>query len=195
VQNEAFSVDTPGGVVTCEVAQGAESITVDMGQVHFAMAHIPLDGPEQTDHNLGQPLSFNGKTQTVYIADIGNPHCVLVQEEISPEQAKQDGPAIECHEAFPKRTNVQFLKVIDRENIAIEIWERGAGYTLASGSSSSAAAAVAHRIGLCDRAITVHMPGGRIGIAIEDDYAVRMTGPATHVGEVDFDAEALGFSV
>jgi diaminopimelate epimerase len=89
---------------------------------------------------------------------------------------------------------VQFLKVIDRNNIQIEIWERGAGYTLASGSSSSASAAVAHRIGLCDRDITVHMPGGKIAIEIGDNYAVRMTGPATHVAEMNFDLEALKFS-
>jgi len=194
VENDPFTVETLGGVVTCQVGDGADSITVDMGQVHFAMDHIPIDGPEQTDHNIGQPLNFNGKTQTVYIADIGNPHCVVVQDEISARQAKEDGAAIEVHKAFPNRTNVQFLKAVDRSNIRIEIWERGAGYTLASGSSSAAAAAVAHRIGLCDRDITVHMPGGKIGIHIGDDYAIRMTGPVTRVAAMDFDAEALGFA-
>ena len=89
---------------------------------------------------------------------------------------------------------MQFLKVIDRHNIQIEIWERWAGYTLASGSSSSAAAAVAHRIGLCDSTITVHMPGGQIAIEIGADYAVRMTGPATRVADMIFDPEALSFS-
>lgn len=195
VKNDAFTVETLGGVVTCQVSEGVDSITVDMGQVHFAMPHIPLDGPEQADHNIGQPLKFNGKSQTVYIANIGNPHCVVVQDEISVEQTKVDGAAIEVHEAFPNRTNVQFLKAIDRNNIQIEIWERGAGYTLASGSSSSAAAAVAHRIGLCDRDITVHMPGGKIDIHIGDDYAVRMTGSATRVATMDFDEEALGFTL
>ena len=195
VSNDAFTVDTLGGVVTCKIDGSAESITVDMGQVSFAMTHIPIDGPEQADHNIGQPLTFNGKTQTVYIADIGNPHCVVVQDEISAQQAVEDGAAIEVHAAFPNRTNVQFLKAIDRNNIQIEIWERGAGYTLASGSSSSAAAAVAHRIGLCDRDITVHMPGGKIGIHIGDDFAIRMTGPATRVASMQFDEEALGFTV
>jgi hypothetical protein len=78
------------------------------------------------------------------------------------------GPHLETHPNFPRKTNVQFLQVLDRANIRIEIWERGAGYTLASGSSSSAAAAVAHRLGLVDRDVTVHMPGGRIGIEIGD---------------------------
>jgi diaminopimelate epimerase len=195
VKNEAFTVDTPGGIVTCKIADGADSITVDMGKVNFGMNHIPVDGPEQTDHNLGQKLEINGTNYTAYVADIGNPHCVVPLPKISKELACKDGAAIEVHALFPKRTNVQFLKVIDRNNIAIEIWERGAGYTLASGSSSSAAAAVAHRIGLCDREITVHMPGGKIGIEIGNDYAVRMTGPATRVASMDFDSEALGFSV
>lgn len=195
VKNDAFTVDTLGGVVTCKIADGAQSITVDMGQVNFAMDHIPVDGPEQSDHNIGQQLTFNGKTQTVYVADIGNPHCVVVQDEVCAKQAHEDGAAIEVHKAFPNRTNVQFLKAIDRNNIQIEIWERGAGYTLASGSSSSAAAAVAHRIGLCDRDITVHMPGGKIGIHIGDDFAIRMTGPATRVASMQFDDEALGFTV
>ncbi|PXA05381.1 diaminopimelate epimerase [Coraliomargarita sinensis] len=195
VKNEAFTVDTPGGVVTCKIADNAESITVDMGKVNFGMDHIPVDGPEQADHNIGQKLDINGTEYTAYIADIGNPHCVIPQPEISKELACKDGAVIEKHSLFPNRTNVQFLKVIDRNNIEIEIWERGAGYTLASGSSSSASAAVAHRIGLCDKEITVHMPGGKIGITIGDDFAVRMTGPATRVAKMDFDEEALGFSV
>jgi len=78
---------------------------------------------------------------------------------------------------------VQFLKVIDRNNIQIEIWERGAGYTLASGSSSSASAAVAHRLGLVDRSVTVHMPGGQIGIEIGDGFSIMMTGTVNKVAE------------
>lgn len=195
VKNDAFTVDTPGGIVTCKIENGAQSISVDMGRVNFGMEEIPMDGLEQSNQNLGQSLSFNGKTETIYVANIGNPHCILVRDEISAQQAKEDGAAIEVHDEFPNRTNVQFLKVIDRNNIQIEIWERGAGYTLASGSSSSAAAAVAHRIGLCDKDITVHMPGGKIGIHIGDEFAVRMTGPATRVASMDFDDEALGFSL
>ena len=79
------------------------------------------------------------------------------------------GPELENHSLFPNRTNVQFLKVIDRNRIRIEIWERGAGYTLASGSSSSAAGAVARKMGACDQNITVEMPGGEIGLVIDDD--------------------------
>jgi diaminopimelate epimerase len=86
---------------------------------------------------------------------------------------------------------VQFLKVLDRSNIQIEIWERGAGYTLASGSSSSAAAAVAHKLGLCDRNISVHMPGGVITIEIGDGFAIRMTGSVTKVSEGEISPEGF----
>ena len=195
VKHQAFTVDTLGGVVTCKIEADAALITVDMGQVQFAMDHIPVDGPEQADQNIGQELSVNGNRYTVYIADIGNPHCVVPLPEISATLACSDGAAIEVHPEFPNRTNVQFLKVLDRNNIQIEIWERGAGYTLASGSSSSAAAAVACRIGLCERDITVHMPGGKISISIGDDFAIRMAGPATRVASMQFDLEALSFTV
>jgi diaminopimelate epimerase len=114
-------------------------------------------------------------------ATVGNPHCVILGENPSPELARHYGPLIETDSRFPHRTNVQFLEVIDRQNIRIEIWERGAGYTLASGSSSTAAAAVAYRLGLCDSAITVHMPGGELAIRFSQDFAATMTGPVTRV--------------
>jgi len=111
---------------------------------------------------------------------------------VSEEEARQLGPLIERDPRFPNRTNVQFMKVLDRSNIQIEIWERGAGYTLASGSSSSAAAAVAHRLGLCDDHVTVHMPGGELDIRISEDFSVRMTGPVTKIAEGILFPEMLG---
>jgi diaminopimelate epimerase len=102
---------------------------------------------------------------------------------VNAELAHRYGPHLETHPNFPRKTNVQFLQVLDRANIRIEIWERGAGYTLASGSSSSAAAAVAHRLGLVDRAVTVHMPGGTIGIEIGEGFAILMTGTVNKVAE------------
>ena len=101
------------------------------------------------------------------------------------------GSLIENHPNFPNRTNVQFLEILDRNKIKIEIWERGAGYTLASGSSSSAAGAVARKMGACDQNITVEMPGGEIGLIIDDDFNVQMTGPATRVATMELDTECL----
>jgi diaminopimelate epimerase len=86
------------------------------------------------------------------------------------------GPLVENHDSFPNRINVQLLRVIDRANIEIQIWERGAGYTLASGSSSCAAAGAAHKLGLVDDRITVRMPGGDLLVEIGKDYQVHLTG-------------------
>jgi diaminopimelate epimerase len=190
VGTDPFTVDTPGGVVTCIVNEDASSITVDMGTVSFDADTIPVNG--LTGDVLDQPITLDGSEYQMYAATIGNPHCVLPMEEISSEEAHRLGPLVENHALFPNRTNVQFLKVIDRNNIQIEIWERGAGYTLASGSSSSAAGAVARKMGAVDEDVTVHMPGGQIQLHIDAGFKVRMTGPATRVGVFELDPESLG---
>lgn len=180
-RENTFTIDTPGGLVRSELKDGGRLITVDMGNVSFNSAKIPVTGmPREVINERLQVLD----REFVYCgATIGNPHCVIPLPEISAELAKRYGPAIETHPNFPKRTNVQFLRVLDRNNIRIEIWERGAGYTLASGSSSSAAAAVAHRLDLVESVLTVHMPGGGIGIEIGDGFAIRMTGSVKRVAD------------
>lgn len=181
VQGTAFSVDTLGGVVEVESRDRGHLITVAMGRVSFDSARIPVAGaPREV---LNETVAVLDHTFTFCAATIGNPHCVIPLPEVSSELAHRYGPHLETHGLFPRKTNVQFLQVLDRANIRIEIWERGAGYTLASGSSSSASAAVAHRLGLVDRNVTVHMPGGTIGIRIGEDYAITMTGTVNKVAE------------
>jgi len=181
VDKDEFAVETAGGLVKATVTERGKIVRVEMGRVSFWSDEIPVAGPRR--EVINEPIHLRGERFNFCAATVGNPHCVLPMAKISAELAKQIGPLLETHLRFPKRTNVQFMKVIDRNNIQIEIWERGAGYTLASGSSSSAAAAVAHKLGLCDRAISVHMPGGIIEIEIGDDYAIRMTGAVTKVAD------------
>jgi len=176
-----FTIETPGGVVESRVMQEGKLITVEMGRVTFQSDQIPVAGPVRPV--LNEKFTIQGREFTFCAAGIGNPHCVIVLPEISADLARQFGPDIETHSNFPNRINVQFLKVLDRQNVQIEIWERGAGYTLASGSSSSASAAVAHRLGLVDAKLTVHMPGGQIGIEISPDFSIKMSGPTTRVAE------------
>jgi diaminopimelate epimerase len=176
-----FTIEVPGGVVESEIKQGGALITVEMGKVSFTSTQIPHTGPER--EVINEQITVLDRTFTYCSATIGNPHCVLPLPEISPSLAHTFGPHLETHPNFPRKTNVQFLQVLDRANIRIEIWERGAGYTLASGSSSSAAAAVAHKLGLVDGDVTVHMPGGQIGIIISPGYAIRMTGTVNKVAE------------
>ena len=190
VKSKPFTIHTRGGVVTCMVAADGKKITVEMGRVSFHSKDIPVNVSPAREV-LNEEITVAGRTFRFFAATVGNPHCVLPLDEISPKLAHEFGPHLETHALFPNRSNVQFLKILDRKNIQIEIWERGAGYTLASGSSSSAAAAVARKMGACDGDIIVHMPGGKLKIKVADDYAITMTGPATRVGEYFLDQEAL----
>ena len=187
VGEKEFAIETPGGVVKSTVFENGEMVRVEMGQVTFWSNEIPVSGPRR--EVINEKISVGGKTLTFCAAAVGNPHCVVPLPEISADMAKLIGPLIEIHPNFPNRTNVQFMKVLDRNNIQIEIWERGAGHTLASGSSSSAAAAVAHKLGLCDNSILVHMPGGKLSIEISKQFDVLMTGPVTKVAEGTIDSE------
>lgn len=181
VDDKSFSLETRGGVVQALVLDEGGRVRVEMGKVSFWSEDIPVAGtPREV---LRESISINDRTFTFCAATIGNPHCVIPLDDISPELAKQYGPLLENHSLFPRRTNVQFLKVLDRKNIRIEIWERGTGYTLASGSSSCAAAAVARKLGLCGPEISVHMPGGEIEISLDEDFRVVMTGPVTPVAQ------------
>ena len=172
---DEFSVETAGGPVRARIREDGRVVTVEMGEVSFESARIPVAGPPR--EVLREEIEVGGRTLTFCAATVGNPHCVVLCDEVSADEARELGPSIEVEPRFPNKTNVQFMQVLDRSNIRIEIWERGAGYTLASGSSSSAAAAVARRLGLCDSPIAVHMPGGRLDIAIDDAWRITMTGP------------------
>lgn len=181
VSKDEFAIETPGGLVKSTVFDGGKMVRVEMGKVSFWSDKIPVTGAKR--EVINEKISVGGREFTFCAATVGNPHCVLPLPEINAKLAHEFGPLLETHKNFPNRTNVQFMKVLDRANIQIEIWERGAGYTLASGSSSSAAAAVAHKLGLCDRKIIVHMPGGKLAIEIGNDFDILMTGPVTKVSE------------
>jgi diaminopimelate epimerase len=174
-----FTVETLGGAVSCEVSPDGRSVKVEMGKVSFDSTIIPVKGaPREV---LNETIEIDGHSFKFCAATVGNPHCVVLSNHPTPKEAHHYGPLIEVDPRFPNRTNVQFMRVMDHNNIQIEIWERGAGYTLASGSSSTAAAAVARRLGLCNSDITVHMPGGQIKIQFDDDFEATMTGPVTKV--------------
>ncbi|MFC1859104.1 diaminopimelate epimerase [Thermodesulfobacteriota bacterium] len=187
VKQDSFTIETLGGSVTCRVQESGRIVTVDMGIVSFMSNEIPVAGPSR--EVLNETIRIGDEEFTFCAATIGNPHCIVFCEEISEQVTRRLGALIEADGRFPNRTNVQFLKVIDRGNIRIEIWERGAGYTLASGSSSTASAAVAYKLGLCGSDIAVHMPGGVIQIFLSPDFSASMTGPVTRVSEGVIDEE------
>ena len=191
VNTAPFTVETLGGIVTCEVSENMSQISVEMGQVSFHSDIIPISVEGSPREVLNEPIALSDTTLHFYGATIGNPHCVVPMDHVTSSLAHQYGPELENHKIFPNRTNVQLLEILDRNRIKIEIWERGAGYTLASGSSSSAAGAVARKMGACDEDITVEMPGGQIQLHIDDQFNVLMKGPATRVAAMTLDKECL----
>ena len=173
-----FSVSTPGGLVNATITKEKEGkarqIRVDMGKAEFTSSKIPVicDSSECQD----EPLVAGGKEYRVNCVSVGNPHCVVIKNNLDVEEIKQYGTFIENHPMFPNRINVQFAKVISPDIVEAIIWERGAGYTLASGSSSCAVAATVIKKGLTNRNLTIRMPGGELKIKIDDNWFIEMEG-------------------
>lgn len=181
-KGDRFELKTLGGTVQVEkLDPKGGMLRVGMGTVTFRSTEIPVSGPDR--ETVGEWMAFGERRLKTTCVSIGNPHCVIPVETVSPELVRSLGPDVECAPQFPNRINLQILEILDRARIKIEIWERGAGYTLASGTSSCAAACAARRLGLVDGKVAVHMPGGRIDVEIGEDWSVRMTGGVNGVCE------------
>jgi len=166
---------------------GAEIVSeLDIGRPSFRAADLPanFDGePEQV--TLDTPA---GQVEAVLVS-VGNPHCVVFGQPVTMARCLELGPHLERHPAFPERTNVQLCEVIDRARVRAQIWERGAGYTLASGTSASAVAAACMRRGLVDDQVTVAMPGGDLALRREPNGNLVQSGPARRVYRATVDLE------
>lgn len=178
-----FTIETLGGTVTAEVTRDtngmANQIKVDMGKAIFNSHQVPVtcDESECFDH----PLNIIDETYLINCVSVGNPHCVILRDRLMVAEIMKHGSEIENHPMFPNRINVQFAKVLSRNEVEILIWERGAGYTLASGSSSCAVAAIMVKKGLTDRKMTMKMPGGSLQIELDDDWNIRMEGEVREI--------------
>lgn len=184
VKEKTFILSTLGGDVKVEyLDKDGEKIKVAMGKVTFESEEIPVSGEKRKVVN--ETFKFKDKEYKGTCVSIGNPHCVIPMKNISKNLAENLGPYVENYKEFPNKINMQLLEVIDRNNIKIEIYERGAGYTLASGSSSCAAASAAYELGLINNKVKVHMPGGVLDIEILKDKMVYMTGPVEYICHVE----------
>ncbi|MEI3338023.1 MAG: diaminopimelate epimerase [Clostridium sp.] len=184
IKEKTFILSTLGGDVKVEyLDKMGKKIKVAMGKVTFESEEIPVSGEKRKVIN--ETFNFNGKEFKGTCVSIGNPHCVIPMKNISKDLAERLGPYVENYKDFPNKINMQLLEVIDRNNIKIEIYERGAGYTLASGSSSCAASCAAYELGLVDNKVKVHMPGGILDIEILKDKMVYMTGPVEYICHVE----------
>jgi diaminopimelate epimerase len=189
VGEDPFPVALPAGTVHCRILEGGRSVSVEMGRVSFRSEGIPVAGPPR--EVLRERIEVAGRALEFSAVGVGNPHCVIFTDAVGEAEVRALGPALEVHPLFPRRTNVQLVRVEDRATLRIGIWERGAGYTLASGTSACAAAAVAHRLGRCDRTVRVLAPGGALAVEIGPAWDVTLTGPVTRVAEGSFQPEAF----
>lgn len=190
VKEKKFTILTEHEAMKVEILNDrATEVKVEMGQASFMASDIAVVGEEREVVN--EPFMFNGHFYNASCTSVGNPHCVIMMEQVTKEIVKEIGPYVENAKEFPNRMNLQIVKVIDRGNIQMEIYERGAGYTLASGSGSCAAAAVARRLGLVDDKLNVNQPGGTITIEFAKDGTMYMTGSVGFVADLTIAEEFL----
>ena len=183
VTEESYVLHTKAGEtrVTFLNEQG-DLMRVDMGYPEFVAKEIPVVG--FGGEIVNEAIFFGDNFYNATCVSLGNPNCVLMLEEVSQKKAMQLGPYVENSRYFPNRINMQLCQVLDRENIQIEIYERGAGYTYASGTGACAAAAASHKMGFVGDRVTVHMHGGELLVEFARDGRIDMTGPVVYIGSI-----------
>lgn len=149
-----------------------------------AFHETPLHKAQDSKLIINYPLKIKDKTFKITCVSMGNPHAVIVAKDVPSFPVQFYGPMIESHKFFPKRTNVEFIQILNRNNIRMRVWERGAGETMACGTGASASAVTSALLGLTERKVAIHLPGGKLIINwSEKDNHVYMTGDAVKVFE------------
>jgi len=178
-----LEIETLAGTIRPKLrlrAGKVQAITVDMGAPRLGRAEIPMRGP--AGRVIGEPLRVQGETLEITAVSMGNPHCVTFVECVETFPVERIGPAVEHHEAFPRRTNVEFVQVVGPAELRMRVWERGAGETLACGTGASASLVAAHLTGRAGRKVVMHLRGGDLKAEWDarSDH-VFITGPAEEV--------------
>ena len=186
LEGRPVRIETLGGELTAEPGTGG--IAVDMGQPRLEWDQIPLAYAMDT---LSLPVAWETLENPVAVS-MGNPHAVFFVDDCDAVELDRLGPEIEHDPLFPERVNVNVATIADRTHIRLQVWERGAGLTLACGTGACATAVAAMRRGLTDRAVTVSLPGGDLGISWGADHRVTMTGPATESFRGSFESADFG---
>jgi diaminopimelate epimerase len=179
-QEKSFALESPAGTIEAVVLDDGR-IAVNMGPPNFDPRRVPFLAEAQADQ---YPLEVAGTTINTFVLSMGNPHCVVQVSDVSATDVAGLGPAIEGHERFPARTNVGFMQIRDRANIALREYERGAGETLACGTGACAAVVAGQRLGQLDDEVTVQMAGGQLVVSwCGETEGVWLTGDAELISE------------
>lgn len=190
-----LEIETLAGIMRPRLQVHGGSVTgvrVDMGAPRLARSEIPMKGPDQS-RVVNEPLRVGGRRYRITAVSMGNPHCVLFVDDVDRTKVEEIGPAIEHHDLFPRRTNVEFVQVLGENELTMRVWERGAGETLACGTGASAALVAAVLNQRAARKAVVHLRGGDLKVSWNpEDGHVFIEGPAAEVctGETRLD-EAL----
>jgi diaminopimelate epimerase len=187
---DILAVETLAGIIRPE--KSGKMVRVDMGEPILEPGRIPVILPLPSDGVVDYPLDIKDREFRITCVSMGNPHAVIVVDEVSAFPVAKYGPVIERHSIFPKKINVEFIEILSRSEIRMRVWERGAGETMACGTGASAVAVAASIKGLTERIVTVHLLGGNLSIEWAADNHVYMTGPAVEVFEGTIDL--AGFS-
>lgn len=187
-RKEHLALETGRGIlhVDLEVKAGkAARVRVNMGEPILTAEKIPttLEG----NPPVNAPLSAGDATWNATCVSMGNPHCVIFVEAITDQHVHGVGPLIEKHRAFPRRTNVEFVKVNSRNDLTMRVWERGSGETLACGTGACGVCVAGVLTGRADRRVMIHLLGGDLELHwSEADNNVYLTGPAVEVYSGDW---------
>lgn len=183
ITEQKFFIQTLAGSIQVECLNSrATEFRVKIEKHSFLSREIPVTGEIREVVNEG--FVFHGREYKATCLTVGNPHCIIFADQVSEEAVRELGPYVENAPEFPERMNLQICRRIDSGNLDMEIWERGSGYTKASGTGSCAAAIAALRLGLVDERVNVNQPGGMIQIDLKEDGEVYMTGSVGFVGEI-----------
>lgn len=188
VQKKNYKLVTDGGLVEITyLNEDGSRLRISMGKLSFWSDEVPVTGERR--EVINEDMVFGRTLYPVTCVSVGNPHCVIPMREISQPLVCKIGNYSEVARYFPERINTEIMKVIDNNNIAIETFERGAGYTMATGTGACAAAGVAHKLGMTGNKVIVHMPGGELQVEIDENWEVYMTGEVFYVAKIDLSNE------
>ncbi len=194
--SKTLEVETGAGIIKPRLhvrSKRVMDVRVDMGAPRLSRAEVPMrvKGKAESDRVVDEALRVEGKRVAVTCLSMGNPHCVLFVKHVETAPVETLGPAIENHSAFPQRVNVEFVEVIDSHNIALRVWERGAGETLACGTGTCAAVVACNLTERAGREVTARLAGGELKVQLTGNHHVMLTGPAEEVYSGEFDEQAL----